>query len=108
MYRYTAVVHKDSDSDYGVSFPDFPGCITAGSDIEDAGKMAYQVLPFHIRGMLEDGEKIPSPSTFEDIAGDPEYEAAVAFLAVSLPDPDTETFFAEINIPENAAYQPWV
>jgi predicted RNase H-like HicB family nuclease len=23
--HYIALVHKDSDSDYGISFPDFPG-----------------------------------------------------------------------------------
>ncbi len=92
MYRYIAVIHKDSDSDYGISFPDFPGCVTADTDIEDAGKTAYQALLFHIRGMLEDGEKIPSPSAFEDIADDPEYADAVAFLAITLPDLRTEAF----------------
>ena len=28
---YTGLIHKDTDSDYGVSFPDLPGCITAGA-----------------------------------------------------------------------------
>jgi hypothetical protein len=27
--HYIALVRKDSDSDYGVSFPDFPGAIGA-------------------------------------------------------------------------------
>src|SRR5262249_37400986 len=27
--HYIALVRKDSDSDYGVSFPDFPGAVTA-------------------------------------------------------------------------------
>lgn len=31
MVTYLATVHKDPDSDYGVQFYDFPGCITAGS-----------------------------------------------------------------------------
>jgi len=26
---YVAIIHKDPDSDFGVSFPDFLGCITA-------------------------------------------------------------------------------
>jgi hypothetical protein len=30
MRYYVGLLHKDADSDYGVSFPDFPGCITAG------------------------------------------------------------------------------
>ena len=27
---YIAYLHKEKASDFGVSFPDFPGCITAG------------------------------------------------------------------------------
>ena len=30
MPSYIAIIHKEPESDYGVSFPDFPGCITAG------------------------------------------------------------------------------
>jgi len=33
MANYLAIIHKDTKSDYGVSFPDFPGCITAGRSI---------------------------------------------------------------------------
>ena len=28
MRQYIALIHKDADSDFGVSFPDFPGCVT--------------------------------------------------------------------------------
>ena len=35
MY-YIALVHKDPDSDFGVSFPDFPGLVTAGRTLEPA------------------------------------------------------------------------
>ncbi len=27
---YPAVIHKDSDSDYGVTVPNIPGCFSAG------------------------------------------------------------------------------
>ena len=36
--EYIAYLHKDKGSDYGVSFPDFPGCITAGKTLEEARK----------------------------------------------------------------------
>ena len=29
MSNYIAIIHKDSKSDFGVSFPDLPGCISA-------------------------------------------------------------------------------
>ena len=33
---YIGLVHKDPESDYGVSFPDLPGCVTAGHTFEGA------------------------------------------------------------------------
>jgi predicted RNase H-like HicB family nuclease len=57
MSNYIAIVHKDSKSDFSVSFPDFPGCITAGKNIDEAKEMAEEALTFHIQGMLEDGDK---------------------------------------------------
>jgi predicted RNase H-like HicB family nuclease len=48
--RYIALVHKTPDSDYGVSFPDLPGCVTAGVDLEDARRMAGEVLALHLAG----------------------------------------------------------
>ncbi|MGB6725199.1 MAG: type II toxin-antitoxin system HicB family antitoxin [Terracidiphilus sp.] len=73
-------MHKDKDSDYGVSFPDFPGCITAGSTLEEARRMAVEALTLHIEGLREDGEGIPKPSTLDDLRGDPAMKGAVAFL----------------------------
>ncbi len=87
MFRYIGVIHKEHDSDYGVSFPDFPGCITAGSTIEEAKQMAYEALLFHIEGMLEDNEHLPMPSKFEEIVKSRDFDDGIAFLLVSVPDP---------------------
>ena len=65
---YYGIVHKDKNSDYGVSFPDFPGCVTAGDDMEEAVKMAHEALEGHIAAMNEDGDPIPDPSKSDDIA----------------------------------------
>lgn len=77
---YIAYLHKDKKSDYGVSFPDFPGCITSGSTLEEARRMASEALSFHIAGMMEDNEELPGPSTLDDLQGDPAMKGAVAFL----------------------------
>jgi predicted RNase H-like HicB family nuclease len=53
------MLRLDADSDYGVSFPDFPGLITAGTDLDDARAMAEEALALHIEGLAEDGEAIP-------------------------------------------------
>ena len=63
--NYIAFLHKDRKSDYGVSFPDFPGCITAGKTLEEAHRNAVDGLTLHIGGMREDGEAIPKPSTLD-------------------------------------------
>lgn len=78
--EYIAYLHKDAKSDYGVSFPDFPGCITAGSTLEEARRNAVEALSFHIAGMREDGARIPEPSTLDDLRNDPAMKGAVAFL----------------------------
>ena len=78
--EYIAYLHKDRKSDFGVSFPDFPGCVTAGKTLEEARRMAAEALALHIQGMAEDGETIPEPSTIDDVANDPAMKGAVAFL----------------------------
>jgi predicted RNase H-like HicB family nuclease len=78
--EYIAYLHKDKKSDYGVSFPDFPGCITAGSTLEEARARSAEALTFHVAGMREDGEPIPKPSTLDDLRNDPAMKGAVAFL----------------------------
>jgi predicted RNase H-like HicB family nuclease len=63
---YIAYLHKDRKSDFGVSFPDLPGCVTAGKTLDAARCMAAEALALHIGGMAEDGEPIPEPSTIDD------------------------------------------
>ncbi|HZZ36442.1 MAG TPA: type II toxin-antitoxin system HicB family antitoxin, partial [Caulobacteraceae bacterium] len=67
MRRYIALIHKDADSDYGVSFPDLPGCISAGATLDEASEMAEEALALHLEGMSEAGEAIPEASSLEEI-----------------------------------------
>ena len=89
MRSYLEFIHKDRDSDYTVTFPDFSGCITAGSTLVEARDMAPEALPFHIEGMLADGEQLPDPMSLEQaLAADPMGRDAVAFLVdVAVDDP---------------------
>ena len=90
--EYIAYLHKEANSDYGVSFPDFPGCITAGATLEEARSMAAEALSVHIAGMRDDGEAIPEPSTLDDLRRDPALKNAVAFL-VSISEPEKTVRF---------------
>ena len=99
MREYIALIHKDPDSDYGVSFPDFPGCITAGSDLDEARREAVEALAFHVAGMVEDGDDIPEPSSLEHVMGDKDNRDGVAVL-VSL-ETAVKTVRVNISIPSD-------
>jgi predicted RNase H-like HicB family nuclease len=71
--RYVAMVHKE-DTGYGVSFPDFPGCIAAGDALGEALADAANALAFHVTGMREDKEPIPVPRELDEIVAVPELE----------------------------------
>ena len=80
MTAYVALLRKQTDSDFGVDFPDFPGCVTAGETLEDARRMAAEAIQLHIEGMIEDGDAIPAPSRLDDIMADPHHRDGVAVL----------------------------
>jgi predicted RNase H-like HicB family nuclease len=97
---YIAYLHKDRKSDFGVSFPDFPGCVTAGKSLDEARRRAPDALAFHIAGMMEDGEKIPKPSKIDDLVADAARQNAVAFL-VAADFPKSKTVRVNVTAREN-------
>ena len=80
MSTYIAFLHKEAESDFGVSFPDFPGCVTAGKTLDEARTLASEALGLHIQGMAEDGEVIPVPSSLDEVMAFPEARGAVVVL----------------------------
>lgn len=87
MRQYIGLIHKEAHSDFGVSFPDFPGAITAGIDLDDARRMAEEALAFHIDGLIEDGEALPEPSTLEQVMNNEQNRSAVAILVAVRTEP---------------------
>lgn len=77
---YVALIHKDEGSEFGVSFPDFPSCISAGATLDEAREMARDALALHIEAMEEDRLDVPVPSSLESIMKDRENRDAVAVL----------------------------
>lgn len=80
--RYPSLIHKDEGTNYGVSFPDFPGCVTAGATLEEAYQLAEEALQFHIEGMLEEGLDLPNPTSLDDVVALGEQEGAVVVTMV--------------------------
>jgi predicted RNase H-like HicB family nuclease len=100
MRQYIAIIHKDADSDYGVSFPDFPGCVSAGASLDDAHRMAAEALQLHVEGLTEDGEPIPEPTGLEAAMADPNNRTGVAIL-VPLQIAQTKAVRVNITLPED-------
>jgi predicted RNase H-like HicB family nuclease len=99
MRHYIALIHKDADSDYGVSFPDFPGCVTAGSTLQEALTMAREALAGHMEILAEDGEIIPAPSDMDGIMARREHRDGVAIL-VPAPERDEKIVRVNVTLPE--------
>ena len=99
MTSYIGLIRKDTDSDFGVDFPDFPGCISAGTTLDEARRMAQEALELHVGGMIEDGEALPVGSSLETIMADPENADAVAFV-VTVPEAADRTVRVNITLPE--------
>jgi predicted RNase H-like HicB family nuclease len=89
MAGFIALVHKDEGTSYGVSFPDVPGCISAGDTLEEALANAGEALAAHLALMRNDGDTIPSPRSFEALRQDPRFRAdsADAIVTVVQPQP---------------------
>jgi predicted RNase H-like HicB family nuclease len=100
MTSYIALLRKDPRSDYGVDFPDFPGCITAGRTLEEARRMAAEALAFHVDGMREDGDPVPPPSPMDAIMTNPHNRNAIAFL-VDLPAKSRRAVRINVSLPED-------
>jgi predicted RNase H-like HicB family nuclease len=73
MSRYIALAHRGETGSWGISFPDFPGCISAAHSFEDVVEQGAEALRFHVEGVLEDGEAIPEPRPLEVLRADPEF-----------------------------------
>lgn len=84
MPHYIALIHKDPESCYGVSFPDVPGVITAGDTIDEAMRNAAAVLAVAAEDWSDlDGTAFPSPRTIDELRRDPAFreDAADAIVA---------------------------
>ena len=86
MHRYYPAILERGDASYGVSFPDFPGCIGVDGTPDGALRTAAEALSFHISGMAEDGEAIPDPTPIEAVVPDPEVDTVcVTLVPAALP-----------------------
>ena len=83
---HPAVIVKDPDSDFGVVFPDFPGCVSAGRTLDEAVRGAHEALAGHAALMVADGDDLPEPTPLEVVAAERDAATvAITLVAVILP-----------------------
>lgn len=83
--HYVGLIHKDPDSDFGISFPDFPGCVSAGATLDETLAMGREALQAHVELMAEVGEAIPDPTSLEAAVADPANAGGVPVLIAVAP-----------------------
>ena len=100
--RYPVVLHKDPNSDYGVTVPDLPGCFSAGETIEEAVTEVVEAIECHIEGLLIDSEPVPSPTSIETHRDDPDYADGVwARATVYISKLSGKTTQVDVTVPEH-------
>lgn len=60
--RY-AVIVEEGESSFGAHVPDLPGCVAVADTREEVLKLIQEAIEFHLEGLREDGQPIPSPSS---------------------------------------------
>jgi antitoxin HicB len=74
--HYIALIHKDAESAYGVSFPDVPGVIAAADTLDEALSEAAEALAFAAEDWAETtGVPFPHPRTLDVLRSDPDFTA---------------------------------
>lgn len=99
--RYPVVIHKDPESDYGVTVPDLSGCFSAGETLDEALNEVVEAIECHVEGLLMDSEPIPAPKTIEYHQSNPDYQDGVwAIVTVDLTKLSGKTKRVNITLPE--------
>ena len=80
MAYYPALIRKEAASDFGVEFPDFPGCVAAGGTLDEAVAEARNALEFHVEGMVAERQAIPAPTPLEEAMESADARGAAAIL----------------------------
>lgn len=75
--KFPVVLHKDADSDYGVTFPDVAGCFTAGASVSEALENAQEALALHFEGLVADGDALPQAQEVDVHLNNPDFAGGV-------------------------------
>ena len=100
---YPIYVHKDKDSAYGASFPDFPGCFAGAEDLQDLPRAAQEAVEAHFFG---ETERIPAPTSPDRWSRHADYKAGFWMMVdIDLSKLSTKAVRLNISLPENLVHR---
>lgn len=70
MVAIVAVIHGNAGA-YGISFPDFPGCVSGGRTVDEALRRGRETLAAHVAFLLAEGKALPDIRDLDAIRADP-------------------------------------
>lgn len=99
--RFPVVIHKDPESEYGVSVPDLPGCFSAGATMDEALSEVVEAIELHLDALLQDYEPLPTPQPLEVHQDHPDYAGGVwALVTIDLSKISGKVKRVNITLPE--------
>ena len=75
--KFPVVLHKDKDSDYGVTVPDVPGCFSAGFTAAQALDNVQEALALHFEGFVADDEPLPQAQEIDVHVANPDFAGGI-------------------------------
>ena len=64
--NYKAFIHKGETDGYGITFPDFPGCVSDGTTIDEALANGRAAAQLYIDSVYEAGGEVPEPGSIDE------------------------------------------
>ena len=81
MKTFFALVHKDADSAFGVTFPDLPGCFSAADDLAEVMPKACEALELWF-----ENQPLVEPSNLDAITRDHADDLAAGAFLLAVPN----------------------
>jgi predicted RNase H-like HicB family nuclease len=66
--RYVVLFEKP-ETGYSAYVPDLPGCVAAGTNMQETAELMRGAIRMHLAGMREDGDLIPEATTIAEYIG---------------------------------------
>ena len=73
MAQYVAIIEDAAPDAVSLWFPDLPGCISGGDDVDEALENAREAIAFYAQELIAEGRELPPPRTLDELRAAPEF-----------------------------------